>query len=271
MKEITETKHVFWPYDVFGYLLPGAIVLSAIVTLDSPIRERVYELFSSGSWFHVIVLVVFSYITGHIVASLSSFLIERCYLKLFYGYPAAQFLDEQTLIRKFVQNTINNPWLNLLRYPIRCIFPGYCEAWSEKYRTVLIQFYTKSIAKGTDIQIEGSSSNVFWSANVYVAEHSAFAFKYASHFVELYGFSRNASCGFLILAMLTFSRGWNLIVNGSVVVPNMCLGFFCIISGYLLLHNYTKLFRRHNDQMLRSFMVAVCKVEEDKDTIKDDE
>ena len=144
------------------------------------------------------------------------------------------------------------------------IFPGRYSAWTEKYRDLLISSYRKAVGRAEHPEIEPTPTNIFWSANVYVAEHSGVAFKYASHFVELYGFSRNAACGFLCLGILGLIRKWQVVTEDRVIIPHFCLSFFAFAIFYLLLHNYTKMYRRHNDQVLRSFIVAVGKVEEEK-------
>lgn len=110
-------KNPFSTYDLFGYLIPGAIALLAVgafefwvklqignvsqpVTFHLPfikaITETARPFFISEdlvlSGIFLIILLVVAYAAGHIVSSLSSISLDRVLIYKGYGYPYQQLL-----------------------------------------------------------------------------------------------------------------------------------------------------------------------------------
>jgi hypothetical protein len=109
-KETKLTQSPFDLYDVFGYIVPGLILLISIVSLmfqygnDLPIRINYFmenhtissfdlkSMKESTPWWLEITLLVtllsIVYIIGHIIASISSLLIDKYLIRKISGYPS---------------------------------------------------------------------------------------------------------------------------------------------------------------------------------------
>jgi hypothetical protein len=88
----SEPKTYFWPYDIFGYLLPGIVVIAPLIEFHSGVRSIFEARYQTESLADNVVLLIAVYVTGHIISGASSFLLERCLLRLSFGYPLNQFL-----------------------------------------------------------------------------------------------------------------------------------------------------------------------------------
>lgn len=127
-------------YEIFGYLFPGATCILSIFLFEfwsknyldklGMIHTPIYTIFyncskiEKRSWdFSLIFLVslfIAIYISGHIIASISSLLIDRILIKRGYGYPHSfllnpssnpQYDDEGKLSAEFYKGAFF--WINL--------------------------------------------------------------------------------------------------------------------------------------------------------------
>lgn len=108
----------FSGYDIFGYLVPGSTFLLSIYAFDFwvmknteqkvPLHLPAFRFFnyiweamfsSSPNWFSsfifFIILIVVSYISGHIIASVSALSIDRFLVFKGHGYPYVYLLNLQ--------------------------------------------------------------------------------------------------------------------------------------------------------------------------------
>lgn len=104
-------KVPFTPYDIFGYLIPGASFLIGSYFFDfliyqdtkilnfSPIYSTFHDLtinlkdsFIIGTIFLIILLIV-AYVLGHIIASISSHFLDRILIDKGHGYPLQKLLS----------------------------------------------------------------------------------------------------------------------------------------------------------------------------------
>ena len=94
----------------------------------------------------------------------------------------------------------------------------------------------------------GSSSDIFWLCFEFVAHNCPTAFARATHFLNLYGFSRNLSMVFFFSALVLLSfellEGMRLHLSISIVYA---------LTAFFLFWNYLKLLRRLNDEIYRAF------------------
>ena len=90
----------------------------------------------------------------------------------------------------------------------------------------------------------------FWLAWEYISLHHSTGYRRATHFLELYGFSRNTSVSFLLLCLLPLIRDWHINYNTQSWVG------FSLSAAFFLFLNYVKLLRRMNDEVYRAFVVA---------------
>lgn len=95
-----------------GYLIPGASLLAGTVTLEWIAKHQVPESvglrtpvlsalepllkFESNVWlrdgFVIVLIVLASYVLGHLVAGASAIFVDRLYVKRGYGYPLQHYL-----------------------------------------------------------------------------------------------------------------------------------------------------------------------------------
>ncbi|UCZ55621.1 hypothetical protein LGV61_07735 [Desulfurispirillum indicum] len=87
-------------YDVFGYLVPGMILLLAVALVFQIIHDvkfiSVFIFIKDLSLGLYVTLTVFflllSYIIGHIIATLSEFIFDRIFVEKILGYPYKNIL-----------------------------------------------------------------------------------------------------------------------------------------------------------------------------------
>lgn len=93
-------KNPFSIYDFLGYLFPGLVALMAVTYVAFSSEQSVNKLFSItnfkdvftnevsiSEWQSTVVIIILSYIAGHIVAYLSSVVVEKFSNRLF-KYPS---------------------------------------------------------------------------------------------------------------------------------------------------------------------------------------
>ncbi len=115
---IKETKFSSTPfdlYDIFGYIVPGLIFLVFSITImsvfdgDFPLKSQIFsklheisyeelkELKDNVPWWVEVTLLISTisiiYIIGHIIASLSSLLIDKYLVKKIAGYPSQKLFN----------------------------------------------------------------------------------------------------------------------------------------------------------------------------------
>lgn len=93
---------------------------------------------------------------------------------------------------------------------------------------------------------------MFWISFSYISLHHPIAYKRATHFLELYGFSRNMSMSFVFISLLPIFPHWN-----NDFIASWILSTVSLFIAFILFVNYTKLLRRLNDEVFRGFYVCV--------------
>jgi len=133
----------FTSYDVFGYVIPGTILLVAIYLFEVWARHEIgtschtpiYTILKqartivfSQDWvlsiFLIFIFLIIAYAIGHLIATLSSLVLDRILIYKGYGYPYKFLLNIKS--KKNLQHPIRKPyyrgmffWLNfyiILRY-----------------------------------------------------------------------------------------------------------------------------------------------------------
>jgi hypothetical protein len=90
-------------YDIFGYLIPGIISLTMLAIsycqLFSYDFKRVFAHISSISFPVAVLLLIFAYCAGHLISSLSSYIVERKLLQFYFKIPTIRLLPKIEIIR----------------------------------------------------------------------------------------------------------------------------------------------------------------------------
>ena len=286
-KPASATGVYFWPYDIFGYFLPGVVLLAPLTQFQSDIRQHLVLRFQPSNWVDISMLAIITYVVGHLVAAISSWWLERILLKYTFGYPVAQFFcpyNSGPPLRRFVC------WLTELhkrspvtwlkgRHGLNWLFvvtrrvclqmralldllPGFVHPYDSKYRQALEAKFRHLAGVGyQNWAIKRRTHDIFWTVQSYVTENMPQTYRSALHFVELYGFSRNASFAFLVLAFYPLCPNWQSTLEGGQPIPNWLWSSVCGMAAFVLYVNFVKLLRRQNDLILRAF-VANYRVDE---------
>src|SRR4051812_32747337 len=78
----------FWAYDIFGYLLPGLLMLLALTYPNQRGKVLLDELWTNaGRLQNAILILLAGYAAGHLVAAVSSWFLERQILRNAIRYP----------------------------------------------------------------------------------------------------------------------------------------------------------------------------------------
>lgn len=238
----------FTLYDFFGYLLPGIVFwLTVILSLDATrisysildstkpldvlnkliIFSQFERILKEYPWFVSATSLLVAYISGHLIASISSYFGERLFVENILGYPGEILFSEK---KKGIWPLI------LKKY-----FRPYSDEFIQKFKIVFKQKFDLS---------EPSSSDYFWLSFEYVAQHCPNAFARSMHFLNLYGFNRNISYSFLLSAIcssiLLIYRGYPIPFLIPVILTLGSIPFYW---------NYLKLLRRLNDETFRAFYI----------------
>lgn len=244
MKLSDVPKINLWPYDVFGYLLPGALFLAAVAAGESELSSRVRSAWEAGHWSNVLLIVFFAYIVGTAIAALSSYLLERVLLRTGWFYPTARFFPDPKVKSPLM------PVRRLMRFlkVVTVISPGYRQGYSPE----MVEL-TEAALKDIFHNPLRDDHDRFWLSWEYITLHHPIAYKRANHFLELYGFSRNSAMALLLLSALPFLdrvNAWTCPVTWWV----WSVGAF-VMAG-VFYSNYTNVLRRMNNEVYRGLVAA---------------
>jgi hypothetical protein len=231
-------------YDIFGYLIPGAIFCVAIVLvidadhlgrvvvdLNKIASEQAYKpdyiigfalaflRYSPIAGFTLILLVF--YIAGHIVATFSSLFFERLFVRYCLGFPCENMLS---LDGK------------------RCfLYPDYTKPFEKEFRDVLINSLKQHFG------LKKTSAKDLWHLSFVAVEDSHPAvFSRAIHFLTLYGFHRNMSMCVIMIAIVTCLASTVALSTKLILVPML------VIVSWGFFWQYLKALRRMTDEVLRT-------------------
>ena len=224
-------RGTFWPYDVFGYLLPG-LVLLAVAARANEFAGRLYSSYwHDGKWTHVVVVVGMAYVAGHVIAAFSSWILERGLLRKRMGWPTERMFPESTE-RTWGRSRVLNFFV-----------PEYGRPYSAAFRADVARLFRERT--GGDV---AEFHDRFWLAWNYVGLHAPVAHRRATHFLELYGFSRNLAMSALMAAAVPVVYGWTAPVPWWAWSPGW------LVVAVVMFCNYAKLLRRLNDEVFRAFV-----------------
>jgi|GEM_PF-1965372 len=271
MEKLNQFRSSSLMYDIFGYLLPGFFFIclliidfdfGAILTFYSEHKHSLSELrhgmihykmtylfqfltWNSASDFKfttLIMLVMFCYLLGHIIAAVSGEVLEKWINQKCLGFPSENLLSET-----------KRTW-------IQCIFKGYTKAFDSDF---IILFNKKFINRFGDVK---DKKAYFWLCFGEVSLLHPVAYNRVLHFLSLYGFSRNVSACFFIYI---FSRlGISLIGNVHFDKNNVIILCVYFIVGLIMYKNYLKLFYRQCAELYYHFYTISTNLEKQKEAEK---
>jgi hypothetical protein len=216
-------KFPFTSYDFWAYLASGFLLLGAIdyVCATNLLVQKEW------SWLQIGVAVSCTYITGQLIASLSSTVFEAALVGKALGWPR-DILFGQTKMHR----------------AIRWCLAGY-------YEPLSIETQKAALEKGKAVGVDGPGEKLFVPAYV-AAKSNAKVMERLSSFLNLYGFSRNvALVAYIDAALFGWSYNWR---DGPPLHGN--LGWVSLAVGIGMTLRYLKFFRLFSVEVFTSYAFA---------------
>ena len=268
MPELKATSIPFVAYDLFGYLLPGVFFLAILIFEFDMGRAISFYLDHGRTFTHVsnqaelyklpylmkflaweqlptdfkvvpfVLLLVGCYLLGHIIAALSSAVLEKVMLALVLGYPS------NNLFRVYPRN------VNWFRRGARWCAERYCSPLNGPFAAKFKEVMDERFGYVVD------PHDYYWLSFTDIVRYLPSAYQRTMHFVSLYGFTRNTCAAFLLyvpLRLLTKSIYWWLDVPFALRATNwLILGAYVLI-GFFLFVSYLKHYRRQTVELIYAF------------------
>lgn len=223
-------KVYFWPYDVFGYLLPGLVLLAVVAKTNAWAYHLYAGFWHAGELQNLLVIAGLSYVVGHAIAAAGSWTLERLLLRRTLRWPTQRLLDQANEDGRLARLLLG-------------LVPGYERPYSAAFRKQVRRRFRSTFGFDTD-----DFHDLFWVVWSHVSLNHTPGFRRATHFLELYGFNRNLSTTALLCLPLPLLPGW------TNLLPVWAWTSCCLVLAVLFFSNYAKLLRRLNDEVFRAFV-----------------
>ncbi|WP_319229856.1 hypothetical protein [Draconibacterium orientale] len=251
-------------YDFLGYLIPGILFLN-LFKLTGFYEVDLFNLLKIGEldWVYYTTLIVIAYVSGHILAIISSRTIEDYHIWL-NGYPSKNIFVEnhdKGKVRLYLGLVL------ILIFPIfiidrvsRFMFNYSSKTLDSSLNKIVLKklvLFFKKIDKKASNEIRTSKylcnelfRYIYHYANENFKEHNS---KF-QNYVALYGFSRSMSFLFCLLVDLELIFVFYRIVKcEKIPSSNLALLFISLIGGYIFYLSYAKFFRRFSQEVIMAF------------------
>lgn len=210
----------FDPYDVFGYLAAGLLVMVGMdLIFEFPhVIGADLKLVEGGA------ALLLAYVAGQLVAGPARLLLETFIVGKLLKRPSVN------LFRK------KRPWLRWL------LFPGYFEPLPPVIGERVLK---KAVEAGIADIGEPLYLHVRYEVATLANER---LLKKLDSFVNKYGFSRNLAFTSLLLAAGFFIKNW--------VAPSPELGKYgatAVVGGVLLFYRYLKFYRQNSYELFNTY------------------
>lgn len=253
-------------YDIFGYILPGFFFYALfIIDFDGSKLLRYFiennttkgmldiegdfklkyflDFIYYDSNFGVgiitfIIFLIFCYLTGHIMASFSSFLSKQ-FVRRFLNYPSENLFPHDEALEKKGWFYRSIRWLyQKLGNISKGIFSlNYKKPFEENFRVK----FKKTIDKAMDYEVDRKDYYWITYSNICVVRPDLV--KRIQHFVNLAGFARNVMGTFLFYLIIRISLfSWYMGCALDEPVWMILIGFTLIMM--VMFWTYLRLFKR---------------------------
>lgn len=266
-------------YDVMGYFIPGLIiVLSSLVflhgsgALDVKISPedgvKIYHLVA------FVMIVIFSYVSGHVIALLSAVGVERIVIYV-YGYPSEFLFSSYGGCEAVTWKRVpKNLWKNISSGGLLrgvCIFSvvialipqiismflldviGIGGAVNKSVPTAICSLFFEKFKKIFGMDATSlRSEEWFFVAQQHLILHSQHAALRMYNYLNLYGFCRNMTfvcsvCGYGLIYL------WVIHSKSQHYLPASLIFF---LFSVFLLFGFVKFYRRYSHEVVMSICVA---------------
>ena len=221
----TMDKIPFSVYDFFGYLSSGVTALAGASFAYQGVEA--FRLDLNGS--QVLFFVIAAYVVGHVVASVSSFLLERRLTRGLIGSPTSWLFREDTP-------------------------DGWRRALNAYHKPLPERTAKRVLAKAKDrAGIDGPGEALFYHC-FGVVRRDEYPRERLAVFLNLYGFARNTSMAALISAALI---GVAIVINNRVNPTELWAGaLLAVIVGAALYLRYLKFYRQYSVEVYITYAEA---------------
>lgn len=210
----------FDPYDFFGYLASGLIVVVGMdLILGFPkVLGQEFKTVDAA------ILILGIYVAGQIVATVAKAALEDGLVKKILRSPTVNLFNEKKPVVRGV------------------LFPGFYQPLPSHIRKKVLE---KARTKGVVGHDEGLFLEVRYSREILGNEK---ILKRLDSFINQYGFSRN-------LAFVSIVLGVGLLVRGSALSSTELLeyGGTSLIVGIAMLYRYLKFFRQYSYEIFNTY------------------
>ncbi|MBA4064836.1 MAG: hypothetical protein C0501_14205 [Isosphaera sp.] len=252
----------FSPYDFFGYLVGGFLVILSVerATGEHWVYDQDLKITTAAFW------VGGAYIIGHIVANISSFFIEHKLVRGVIGCPEdLLFTDEPKAPDRpplKARLGMKDWWLSWFNprawyrwaFPVgwrRGVFPIYFKPLPKETRERVIKRSTK---EGFD----KPGRALFYHCHAIVKRDKT-AFDRMTSFINVYGLCRNVCMAGLVAAVALVCGacqdlrvvGWH--IEGEPNRPLLWWAAAAVAVSVGMLYRYLKFFRHYTSEMFVSF------------------
>jgi hypothetical protein len=215
----------FSPYDFFGYLAAGFLILIGMeFTLGfPPVLGRNLTIVESAA------LLMAMYVIGQLVATPAKAVLEDILLGRILGRPNVNlFLDRKPRI-------------------LGLIFPGF-------FTPLPMQTRQKCLAKAESEGVKGTGEDLFLHVRYSPAVlQDAKLMDRLSSFLNLYGFNRNLCFTAIVVGMaIVVAAAW----TPSRQAEFIRYGTTLIATGMLLLYRYLKFLRQYSYELFNTYTRA---------------
>lgn len=214
----------FSPYDFFGYLSNGFLIICAFeyAFFDTSLPDREWKV-GQGAFY-----LVLAYIIGHIAANFSSYFLEHLVVRKWLRSPEETLFEpQQRTCRAFLFPIFYRP------------FPA------EVQKRVMDMAHTKGI--------EQPGRGLFLHAHALV-KHDKTTMERLDSFLRLYGFSRNISAGLMISAILLgFGAFLHRCSWSQTEETKLIWAGAAVVASVAMFYRYLKFFKHYTTEVLVSY------------------
>jgi len=215
----------FDPYDFFGYLAAGIVVLVGLeLTIGVPhVQGRDLAAFD------LVVIGLLAYVVGQMIATPSQWILEDFVVSCILKRPVENLLRPKDSRRPLLR------WL---------AFPGYYSSLPESVQKRVI---SKAVAEGLSEASADESLFLHVRFRDYIRQDEALMARLGA-FLNKYGFNRNLSfVAFVFAIAVMLSKPFDL----STDVTRYAL--LSLGAGVLLFYRYIKFFRQYSYELFNAY------------------
>ena len=249
-------KNPFSTFDFLGYFIPGAFAIGLIYILSNGLQfdqklmpasiVKLRSMIATHQGYVVVMLVLLSYVIGHLISYLSSITIEQFYIWC-YGYPTDYLLlknhkmKELIGIRNIDRKSLWHAIICLLLLPLFvCHFlvekmlgvsRFLSKGLDDEMRSCLIKRINELAKKVQHKEIsenDASTLDIHRIVMHYVYEHCQQHIAKYDNYVALYGFLRSITLIFNLSLLYVVYRFFRYIYHGDII----SMGTFIVILLY---------------------------------------